>query len=361
MRSGRSSIERSLFGRMPDGAAVERYTLRHSGGRTVCISTYGSTLLSLTAPDRLGRWADVLLGYERLADYREGRAYMGALIGRYANRIALGEFRLAEALCGASCNEGRNTLHGGSRGFDKVLWTVEDAVVQADEPCLTLCYESADGEEGFPGRLTVRAAYSLTAAGALRVDFSAWADRDTIINLTLHPYFNLRGSGDVLGHRLWLAGREYLPVDGALIPTGERRSVAATPFDFRSPRTIGARIGESDPQIRAAGGYDPTWVLADKRGMLKLDARVEEPETGRVLELLSTQPGLQFYAGQRLDGSVAGKGGQRYGPHSGFALEPQHFPDSPHHPAFPSTLLRAGDCYRHCIAYRFSILPVRRP
>ncbi len=241
MRSGRSSIERSLFGRMPDGAAVERYTLRHSGGRTVCISTYGSTLLSLTAPDRLGRWTD----------------------------------------------------------------------------------------------------------------------RDTIINLTLHPYFNLRGSGDVLGHRLWLAGREYLPVDGALIPTGERRSVAATPFDFRSPRTIGARIGESDPQIRAAGGYDPTWVLADKRGMLKLDARVEEPETGRVLELLSTQPGLQFYAGQRLDGSVAGKGGQRYGPHSGFALEPQHFPDSPHHPAFPSTLLRAGDCYRHCIAYRFSILPVK--
>jgi len=351
------SISSALFGHTPAGTAVELYTLRNSQGMEARIATYGGIITSITAPDRTGHYADVVLGYDTLAGYLEDSPYFGALIGRYGNRIAHGKFTLDGKTYTLAINNGPNSLHGGKVGFDKVVWNVAKAQVTPRGPQLTLHYLSRNGEEGYPGNLNVTAIYTLTEDNALRLDYSATTDRDTVVNLTQHSYFNLRGvdhPGDVLGHIVKIEADRFTPVDSSLIPTGELRSVAGTPFDFREPTPTGARIDGTDEQLRFGKGYDHNWVLNTGTGTLSLDARVYEPESGRVLEVLSTQPGLQFYTGNFLDGSITGKGGWNYQFRNGFCMEPQHFPDSPNHPNFPSTVLKPGQTYRNTIVFRFT-------
>jgi len=318
--------------------------------------TYGGIVVGLTAPDRHGRYADVVLGYDTLAGYLKSSPYFGALIGRYGNRIAGGRFTLNGTAYTLATNDGPNTLHGGKIGFDKVVWKVASAGVTAHGPQLRLTYLSRGGEEGYPGNLSITATYTLTEDDALRLEYRATTDRDTVVNLTQHSYFNLRGKGDVLGHAVQINADRFTPVDKTLIPTGELRPVEGTPFDFRTPTAIGARIGNADEQLRSGTGYDHNWVIGGRAETsdVRLDATVYEPETGRVLEVFSDQPGLQFYSGNFLDGSIVGRGGQRYEFRSGFCMEPQHFPDSPNHPDFPSTVLRPGGVYHSTIVYRFS-------
>ena len=355
--SSRSTITSAPFGTAPDGSAVELYTLRNRQGMEVKIATYGGIVTSLTAPDRAGRYADVVLGYDTLAGYLKASPYFGALIGRYGNRIARGKFTLNGVTYTLATNNGPNTLHGGRVGFDKVVWNVAGERVTPHGAQLTLSYVSRNGEEGFPGRLSVTASYSLREDDALQLDYVASTDKDTVVNLTQHSYFNLRGAdkpGDILEHVVEIRADRYLPVGDTLIPTGELRPVEGTPFDFRKPTAIGARIDAADEQLRFARGYDHTWVLNARPGELALDATVYEPGSGRVLEVLSTQPGLQFYTGNFLDGSITGKGGWVYKLRNGFCMEPQHFPDSPNRPRFPSTVLRPGETYRQTILYRLT-------
>ena len=355
--SSRSTITSAPFGTAPDGSAVELYTLRNRQGMEVKIATYGGIVTSLTAPDRAGRYADVVLGYDTLAGYLKASPYFGALIGRYGNRIARGKFTLNGVTYTLATNNGPNTLHGGRVGFDKVVWNVAGERVTPHGAQLTLSYVSRNGEEGFPGRLSVTASYSLREDDALQLDYVASTDKDTVVNLTQHSYFNLRGAdkpGDILEHVVEIRADRYLPVGDTLIPTGELRPVEGTPFDFRKPTAIGARIDAADEQLRFARGYDHTWVLNARPGELALDATVYEPGSGRVLEVLSTQPGLQFYTGNFLDDSITGKGGWVYKLRNGFCMEPQHFPDSPNRPRFPSTVLRPGETYRQTILYRLT-------
>lgn len=277
----------------------------------------------------------------------------------YGNRIAHGRFTLGGVSYSLAINNPPNALHGGTQGFDKVLWQVKGVRVGPQGPELTLHYSSHDGEEGYPGDLEVTAVYTLTEDDALRLDYTATTDRDTIVNLTQHSYFNLRGEGDVLQHQVQINADRFTPVDATLIPTGELKSVEGTPFDFRAPTAIGARIEATDEQLRIARGYDHNWVF---RGLIAPDslilgATVYEPETGRVLEVRSNQPGLQFYTGNFLDGTIRGKGGRIYQRRAGFCMEPQHFPDSPNHPGFPSTVLKPGETYRSSIQYRFTTRP----
>jgi aldose 1-epimerase len=318
------------------------------------ILDYGGTIVSLTAPDRSGHYADVVLGFDSLAGYLQaGNPYFGAMIGRYGNRIARGKFELDGVTYALATNNGPNTLHGGKVGFDKVVWKVDKAGVY-EQPQLELSYLSKDGEEGYPGNLRVTARYTLSSENTLRLDYTAVTDKDTPVNLTQHSYFNLRGHGDILAHVLQIPASRFTPVDATLIPLGELRSVAGTPFDFRQPTAIGARIASSDEQLTHGKGYDHNWVLDKAPGELGLVARLHDPETGRVLEVLSTEPGVQFYSGNFLDGSNVGKGGVPYARHAGLALEPQHFPDSPNHPNFPSVILKPGETYRNTIVYKFS-------
>ncbi len=340
------------FGTTPDGKAVELYTLRNAHGMQVRIATYGGTVTSLTAPDRAGHYADVVLGYDDLAGYLKGGAYLGALVGRYANRIAHGTFTLDGKRYTLTRNDGDNTLHGGAVGFNKVVWSVVAARVTAQGPQLALSYLSADGESGFPGNLKIRAVYTLTDDDTLRLEYRATSDSDTVVSFSQHNYFNLRGSGDVLGHVVQINAARFTPVDGQLIPTGELRAVAGTPFDFRHPTAIGTHIGDPDEQLRLGKGYDHNFVIDSGSASLRPAASVYEPTSGRVLEVLSTQPGLQLYTGNHLDG-FTGKGGAIYQPRSGLCLEPQHFPDSPNHPDFPSTLLRAHQAYHSLMVWRF--------
>jgi aldose 1-epimerase len=322
------------------------------------IATYGGIVTELTAPDRSGRYEDVVLGYDNLPAYLADSPYFGALIGRYGNRIAHGEFSLDGHVYTLAVNNGPNSLHGGKVGFDKVVWDVSKAEVTAKGPQLTLTYLSRDGEEGYPGNLKVTAVYTLTKDNALRIDFTATTDRDTVVNLTQHSYFNLRGSekrGDILGHVVQINADRFTPVDPTLIPTGALSSVSGTVFDFRGGTSIGARIASDDPQLHFAGGYDHNWVLSTPPGALAVDATAYEPDSGRILEVSSTQPGLQFYSGNFLNGSLTGKYGWRYTIHSGFTMEPQHYPDSPNHPDFPSTELKPGQTYRSTIVYRFKV------
>lgn len=345
------------FGNTPSGEAVELYTLRNWHGMRASIATYGGIVTSLTAPDREGRYADVVLGYDTLAGYLKKSPYFGALVGRYANRIARGRFTLNGSTYTLAANDGTNALHGGRIGFDKVTWKVASAAVTPRGPQLTLTYLSRDGEEGYPGSLSVTATYTLTEDDALELEYRATTDQDTVVNLTQHSYFNLRGAadpGDILGHLVEIRADRFTPVDQGLIPTGELRPVAGTPFDFRSPTPIGARIDAPDEQLRFGKGYDHNWVLEARAGELALDATVYEPRSGRVLQVLSTQPGLQFYTGNFLDGSIRGKHGVKYLFRSGFCMEPQHFPDSPNHPDFPSTVLKPGETYRNTIVFRFA-------
>jgi aldose 1-epimerase len=351
------TISHAPFGTAPGGEAIELYTLRNWHGMQARIATYGGIVTSLTAPDRDGRYADVVLGYDSLAGYLHKGPYFGALIGRYANRIARGRFTLDGTTYTLATNNGANSLHGGRIGFDKVVWKVADAAVTPEGPKLTLTYLSRDGEEGYPGNLSVTATYTLTEDDALELEYRATTDKDTVVNLTQHSYFNLRGAadpGDILGHLVEIRADRFTPVDEGLIPTGELRAVAGTQFDFRSPTAIGARIDAPDEQLRFAKGYDHNWVLNSGAGELALDATVYEPRSGRVLQVLSTQPGLQFYTGNFLDGSITGKHGVKYQFRHAFCLEPQHFPDSPNHPDFPSTVLKPGETYRNTIVFRFA-------
>ncbi len=303
-------------------------------------------------PDRAGKMGDVVLGYDTLDGYLKSNPYFGCLIGRYGNRIAKGRFVLDDRKYALATNNGPNHLHGGLKGFDKVVWQAR-ATPSRLGPALELRYVSPDGEEGYPGTLRVKAVYTLTHRNELRVDFTATTDKPTICNLTHHSYFNLAGAGDVLGHEVMIPARRFTPVDATLIPTGELRSVAGTPLDFRTPTTIGARINDDDEQLKLGKGYDHNWVFDKPAGRLTLLARVTEPTSGRVMEVWSTEPGMQFYTGNFLDGTITGKGGWVYQFRHGFCLEPEHYPDSPNQPPFPAVALRPGDEYRTTIIYRF--------
>jgi aldose 1-epimerase len=350
----RSQIERESFGTAPDGTPVEIYTLRNAKGVEARISNYGGIVVSLKVPDRAGRMGDVVLGYDTLAEYVKDSPYFGCLVGRYGNRIAKGQFRLDGKVYTLATNNGPNHLHGGVKGFDKVVWQARSTKGPYG-PALELTYVSADGEEGYPGALTVRAVYTLTDDSALRLDYTATTDKPTVVNLTQHSYFNLAGKGDVLGHEVLINADRFTPVDDTLIPTGELRPVPGTPFDFRVPKTIGARIGQDDPQLKFGNGYDHNWVITKPPGQLTLHARVYEPTSGRVLEVFSTEPGLQFYSGNFLDGTLKGKGGWVYQFRHGFCMEPQHFPDSPNKPLFPTVVLRPDEVYHNTIVYRLSL------
>ena len=348
-------LKKQLFGKTADGHDVDLYTLTNRNGVEIGIMNRGGTVVSIRVPDRNGKVGDVALGFDSLDGYLQDNPFFGALVGRYGNRIAKGRFKLNGVAYKLAVNNGENHLHGGLQGFDKAVWNARD-VSEGPLPRLELTYLSKDGEEGYPGNLSVAVVYSLTDANELRIDYSATTDKDTVVNLTNHSYFNLAGAGegDILGHELTLYADRFTPVDKGLIPTGELRSVGGTPFDFRKPTPIGARIDAKDEQIQFGGGYDHNFVLDSGGGSLTLAARVNEPKTGRVLEVLTTEPGIQFYTGNSLDGKVAGKGGKAYQKRYGFCLETQHFPDSPNHPKFPSTVLKPGGKYQTTTVYRFS-------
>jgi aldose 1-epimerase len=352
-----SGITADAFGTLPDGRAVQRVTLRGQGGFEARIITFGAALQALIAPDAKGGNDDVVLGYDDLAGYVAERRFFGATVGRYANRTANARFALDGEQVVLAANNGPNALHGGLNGFDRQLWDIAD-LTDGPEPSVTLAYTSAHGEEGYPGRLAVRVTYRLTGPTELSLIFEAETDRPTIANLTNHSFFNLDGAtsgADILGHRLTVAADHFLAIDPTAIPLPEPpRSVEGTPFDFRVATPVGARIRRSDQQLRHGKGYDHTFCFA-RDGALRLAARLEAPRSGRVLELLTNQPGLQVYSGNYLDGSIAGKGGRLYRQSDAICLEPHIWPDSPNRPDFPSPRLAPGSVYRHHTIYRFGV------
>jgi aldose 1-epimerase len=346
--------EKTAFGKTPDGQNVDLYTLTNKNGMQVAITNFGGIVVRIAVADRQGKTDDVVLGYDSLDGYVKDTAYFGAVIGRYGNRIAQGKFVLDGTTYTLARNNGENSLHGGIKGFNKAVWQARE-VATKDGPSVELTYLSKDGEEGYPGNLNVKVLYTLTDRNELKIDYTATTDKKTVLNLTNHSYFNLNpGGSDVLQHVLMIQADKFTPVDAGLIPTGELRSVARTPFDFRKPTAIGARIEQDDEQLKLGKGYDHNFVLNGKGDGLELAARVVEPTTGRVLEVLTDEPGVQFYTGNFLDGSVRGKGGKAYARRSAFCLETQHFPDSPNHPTFPSTELKPGEKYHTTTIYRFS-------
>jgi aldose 1-epimerase len=349
---GKASVKKEAFGKTGDGVAVELYTLTNAAGMKAKIMTYGAILTELDAPDRDGKTADVVLGFDNLKDYLAGHPYFGATVGRVANRIAKGEFTLDGKKYKLAVNNGPNALHGGKKGFDKVVWKAEPETLP-DGAAVKLTYLSKDGEEGYPGNLTVTVVYTLTNSDALRIDYTAKTDKATPVNLTNHTYFNLAGtkSGDILGHELTLNADKYTPADDTLIPTGEIKPVKDTPLDFTKPRKIGERIDQLKGEPR---GYDHNFVLNSEGKELALAATVREPKSGRIMEIYTTEPGVQFYTGNFLDGKQTGKGGVVYKKHAGFCLEAQHFPDSVNHANFPSMILKPGETYRQTTIYKFS-------
>jgi aldose 1-epimerase len=338
------------------GVDVELYTLTNAHNLQIRITNYGGIVTQLFVPDREGDLSDVVLGYDSLSAYLADSPYFGAIVGRYGNRIARGRFVLDEVEYSLATNNGDNHLHGGLKGFDKVAWEAEPYSGEG-ETGLRLTYVSEDGEEGYPGRLSATVTYVLTDENELRIEYLAETDKPTVVNLTHHSYFNLAGhdSGDILGHELALTASRFAPVDQGLIPTGELRHVAGTPMDFRESIAIGSRIEETEEQLEFAGGYDHNFVLDDHDGSLRIAARVYEPTSGRVMEVYTTEPGIQFYSGNFLGGSNVGKGGTPYEHRGGFCLETQHFPDSPNQPHFPSTVLRPGELYESTTIYKFSV------
>jgi aldose 1-epimerase len=354
-KKGQPHVKKQSYGKMPDGTPVDLYLLTNSNGMEAGLTAYGGTLVSLTAPDRHGAFADVVLGMDTLDGCRTQTAWFGALIGRYGNRIGGGQFTLESKPYHLPINDGPNTLHGGPLGFGKQLWQVRE-VASAEGPAVEFSYVSKDGEEGFPGTLTTKVVYTLTNKNELKIDYTATTDKPTVVNLTNHAYFNLKGAGegDILGHEVTIHASRFTPVDSVLIPTGELRAVKGTPFDFTAATAIGARIETDDQQIKFGKGYDHNWVL-DKTGAgLAKAAEVYEPKTGRVLEVWTTEPALQFYTGNFLDGTLHGKGGKVYPRRGAFCMETQHYPDSPNHPAFPTTELKPGATYHTTTVYSFS-------
>lgn len=359
LRAEACSIDRAPFGVTPAGWPVEIFTLRNAAGVEARLATYGGTLVSLLVPDRDGNPADVVLGFDGLDGYLGPHPWVGSLIGRYANRIARGRFTMDGVTYALPRNLGSNHIHGGPEGFDRVVWDAAPFRT-ARGAGVILSHVSPAGHQGYPGRLDVRVTCTLTAGSRLAFDYHATTDRATPVSLTQHAYFNLagEGAGDVCGHELTLAAARYLPVDAALLPSGEMRRVAGTPFDFTTPSRIGARIDADDPQLRLGGGYDHCWVLdRPPLGGLAFAARLAHPSSGRMLEVHTTEPGIQVYTGNGLDGTLIGKEGRPYLRRAGVALETQHFPDSPNHPGFPSTLLRPGQVYASRTVYRLGTLP----
>lgn len=347
------------FGKTVSGEDVFLYELKNKNGMSVGITNYGGIVVHIVVPDRAGKFDDVVLGFNTLEEYvKYNSPYFGAIIGRYGNRIARGRFTLKGTVYHLALNNDPNgipcSLHGGNMGFNKVLWkgNIDEGITTK----LNLSYLSKDGEEGYPGNLGTRVSYSLNEADELWIVYTASTDKATPVNLTNHSYFNLKGEGqgNILDHLIMINAGDFTPVNKGLIPTGEIRPVEGTPFDFRSEHTIGERISEADEQLKLAGGYDQNFVLNLKEGAMPLAVRAYEPSTGRMLEVYTTQPGVQFYSGNFLDGSLTGKKGMPYGHRSGFALETQHFPDSPNHPGFPSTILKPGEVYKSVTVYKFS-------
>jgi aldose 1-epimerase len=346
-------VTHAPFGKISDGTAVNIYTLTNANGVEVKAITYGCIITSLKVPDRTGKFADVVLGYDTLDGYLKDSPYFGAVVGRYGNRIAKGQFTLSGKTYKLATNNGPNHLHGGNKGFDKVVWTAAEKTSAAGVG-VAFSRVSTDGEEGYPGNLRVTVTYTLTDKNELVVDYQATTDKATPVNLTQHSYFNLAADdGDILGHQLTIDADRYTPVDATLIPTGELASVAGTPFDFRKSTPIGSRINDSNPQLKNGNGYDHNWVLTRGKSGLEHAVRVVEPKTGRTLDIATTEPGVQFYTGNFLDGSITGKGGRVYKERSGFCLETQHFPDSPNHANFPSTILKPGQTYSSQTVFTF--------
>ena len=339
------------WGKTSDGEPVDLYTLTNAKGAEARIATYGGVVVSLKVPDRSGAIGDIVAGFDNLEGYLKPPPYFGAIIGRYGNRIGKARFSLDGMEYTLAKNDGENSLHGGLRGFDKRVWTVKAASPQS----LELSYLSKDGEEGYPGNLLATVTYTLTDANELKIDYSATTDKDTVVNLTNHSYFNLAGEGDILEHQVTINADRFTPVDRGLIPTGELKNVAGTPFDFRTPKTIGERIEQKDEQLIFGHGYDHNWVLNRSGADLELAAKVLDPKSGRVMQVLTMEPGLQFYTGNFLDGTLQGKG-RIYTRRSAFCMETQHFPDSPNKPDFPSTVLRRGEKYQTTTVYRFSTM-----
>jgi aldose 1-epimerase len=362
--TAKRDVTRAPFGKLKDGSAVEIFTLTNGKGMEVRAITYGGIIQSLKVPDKAGRSGDVVLGFDSIDGYQTDHPFFGAIIGRYGNRIGKAQFTLDGQTYKLAANNGPNHLHGGVKGFDKVLWAGE--IVESERgPAVAFSRTSPDGEEGYPGNLKVRVTYTLTDKNELIVDYEATTDKATPVNLTQHSYFNLagEGSGTVLDHELMIFADRFTPVDDTLIPTGELAPVEGTPFDFRrlagrgasrSPGRIGARINQDHPQLKNGKGYDHNWVLNRQGSGLQLAARVREPQSGRMLTITTMEPGLQFYAGNFLDGTIKGKQGHVYGHRTGFCLETQHFPDSPNQPSFPSTILQPGRQYRTSTVFTFS-------
>jgi aldose 1-epimerase len=347
--TAKTRVAKAAFGHTPEGTPVELYSLLE-GKVAVRIITYGGIIVSLRTPDRNGKLDDVVLGCDSVKQYVEQTSHFGGIIGRYANRIAHGTFQLDGRTYSIPKNDGDNALHGGIRGFDQVVWAAKQIPNGVE-----LTYVSKDGEQGFPGTLTTTVRYTLSG-GALRMEYSATTGKDTVLNLTNHSYFNLKGQGkgDILGHVLKIDASRITPVDATLIPTGELKSVEGTPFDFRTPHAIGERIDADDPQIRLGQGYDHNFVLDHASGQLDEAAEVYEPTTGRILRVLTTEPGVQLYTANFLDGSIKGKEGHVYNRRFAFCLETQHFPDSPNHPSFPATELKPGQEFHSVTVFEFS-------
>jgi aldose 1-epimerase len=348
-------MEHRLFGKHSNGTEIDLYTLTNKRGMEAKVSTYGGVIVSLLAPDAHGKFVDVVLGHDSLDKYLNDAAYLGCILGRCANRIAKGQFALGGITYTLARNNGENHVHGGLKGFDKVIWKARD-VSTADAEALELSYLSKDLEEGYPGNMTVRVVYTLTNENELKIEYFATSDKDTIVNLGNHTYFNLAGhaAGDILQHELMINADRFTPTNAGSIPTGELRSVKGTPFDFTQPTAIGLRANQDHEQLKYGHGYDQNFVLnRDSGPSPSLAARVREPKSGRVLEVWTTEPGMQLYCGNFLDGSVRGKGGAVYNKHQGFCTETQHFPDSPNQPNFPSTVLKAGAQFHSTTIFKF--------
>jgi len=349
-KTGEATVEKSNFGTLEDGTVIEAFTLRNARGAMAKVITYGATLTELWVPDKNGKLGDVVFGFDGLKGYLGSHPYFGSTVGRYANRIAKGKFTLDGKEYTLAINNGPNSLHGGKIGFDRRVWKAEP-LREPHAAAVRFTYLSPDGEENYPGNLSVSVTYTLTDENALKLDYSAKTGKATPVNLTNHSYFNLAGSGgDILGNVLYLNADRFTPVDSTLIPTGEIRPVKGTPLDFTKPTPIGAHIAE----IKDIGGYDHNFVINGEPGKLRLAARVSEPTSGRQMEVWTTEPGVQFYSSIGLDGTIVGKGGITYKKYGALCLETQHYPDSPNHPNFPSTIVRPGESFHSETIYKFS-------